>query len=168
MTDKLQLNKAVRAIADYRSLMISKYITSAALLISFLYLGYLRYAVSPLYILIFLYALPPILTFAFTDYGKRYHFKLLNSFTQDNPNLLTTLRNKYHYTRLNYIANSISYLFMMILLLLWQYSNNRTTFIKSELINIPTIILTGSILLRIIGSAYYRIKLPYDLIHNRV
>jgi len=162
------MKKEIRAVSNYRALIISKYYLTALLGITSLYLGFLRYAMSPLYILLLLNILPPVLVIAFNDYGKKYNVKVLLSIIKDAPFQLRNLKMKYRYSKLHYVTNSASYLFALILIGLWQYNYNTSANINTGLLKLPIIILTTAFSIRLLGVIFYQIKIPYDLEHNKV
>ena len=162
------MKKEIRAVSNYRALIISKCYLTSVLGIASLYLGFLRYAMSPLYILLLLNILPPILVIAFHDYGKKYKVKVLLSITKDTPFQLSSLKKKYKYSKLSYVTNSVSYLFALILISLWQFNYNTSVNINTGLIKLPVIILITGVSLRFLGSLFYKIKIRYDLSHNKV
>ncbi|MHB8132416.1 MAG: hypothetical protein ACYDEX_25975 [Mobilitalea sp.] len=162
------MKKEIRAVSNYRALIISKYYLTSVLGITSLYLGFLRYAMSPLYILLLLNILPPILVLAFLDYGEKYNVKVLLSITKDSPFQLRNLKTKYNYSKLRYVTNSVSFLFALILIGLWQFNYNTSVNINTGLLKLPIIILTTCISIRFLGAIFYQIKIHYDLSHNRV
>lgn len=162
------MKKEIRAVAHYRALLISKWYLSFLLLIVGLYLGIKRFPISPLYILLFLNALPPIFSFAAKDYGSKSQNRILQDIITDKPFLLGTFIKKYKYSKLHYVSNSASYLISLILISLWQYNYNQQYYIPTFLKMTPIIILVTSITLRMLGIIYYRWKFPYDIAHNRL
>ena len=162
------MNKEIHAIASYRALMFSKWFLSICLLIMALYLGIRRFPVSPLYILLFLNALPIIFSFAVIDYNKKGQNKLLQNLVKEDSFLLGTLKTKYKYTKLRYAANSISYLTAIALMGLWQYSYNVQYYVPVYLKNIPVFILASGLAVRLVGIVFYQLKLRYDLSNNKV
>jgi hypothetical protein len=162
------MKSEIRAVSGYRALIISRNYISLLLGIVSLYLGFIKYAVSSLYILLLLLALPPILRFALLDYSKKNPSRFIAGITKDIPFKLNFLKEKYKYTRLNYISNSISYLFALVLICLWQLNYRSRTDIATFLIYVPEFILVSGLLLRLLGAAFYRLKFPYDLSHNRL
>ncbi len=163
-----KMKKEIHAVASYRALLISKWFLSFLLLIMALYLGIISFPVSPLYILLFLNALPIIFTFAVNDYNKKGQIKLLQNLVKEDSFLLGTLKSKYKYTKLSYAANSISYLTAIALIGLWQYSYNMQYYVPGYLKNIPVLILTLGLAVRFLGIVFYQQKLRYDLSHNKV
>lgn len=168
MNNKSMLMKnEINIIAKHRALLLSKhYFTLVLSLISF-YLGTMRLAVSSLYILIVLNALPPILHYAVKDYASKNTHKSLG-ITQETPFLLNSLKSKYKFSKLSYAANSIVYLIMVILICLWQINYSYTDHLNVFLRKIPFLTLITGLTLRFLFVVIYRIKLPYDLMHNRV
>ncbi|MDF2906467.1 MAG: hypothetical protein K0R34_1788 [Herbinix sp.] len=162
------MNKEIQAVASYRALLISKWFLSSFLLTVALYLGMLRFPISPLYILLFLNALPPIFTFAAKDYGKKSQNRILHDIITDVPFLLGTIKIKYKYSKLHYLSNSAAYLISLFLIGLWQYNYSQQYYLPIFLKTIPVSLLAISIVIRLIGIIYYRWKLPYDIAHNRL
>ncbi len=162
------MNKEIHAIASYRALLVSKWFLSLFLLIIGLYLGIRRFPASPLYILLFLNALPIIFTFAAKDYYKKEQNKLLKNLVEENSFLLGTLKSKYKYTKLAYASNSISYLIAIALIGLWQYSYNTHYYVPGYLRNLPVLILASGLAVRLVGVLFYPLKFRYDLSHNKV
>lgn len=161
------MKKEIHAVASHRALQISKRFLSFFLLITALYLGIRRFPISPLYILLFLNALPCIFTYAINTKQKELN-TFLHNIIREDPFLLGTLKSKYKYTKLSYIANSISYLIAIALIGLWQYSNQLHYYIPGYLKSVPLFILVTALALRFAGIWFYELKLRYDLSHNKV
>jgi hypothetical protein len=169
MNDKaVIMKKEIRAVAYYQALIISKRLLSILLLLMSLYLGLLRFPMSPLYVLLFLNALPFVISYASKEYSKKNQNRILLELVKDDPFLLSTLKKKYKYTKLRYMSNSVSYLFSLFLIGLWQYSYRIHYYIPDNLQNIPVLFLSSSLLVRLIGIIFYQWKLPYDLSHNKL
>ena len=161
------MKREIRMIANHRALMVSRYFFSILLGIASLYLGFKRYPVSPLYILLFLNILPSILKYAIQDYSQKYRNRLVIAISTEEPFKLENLRTKYKYSKQVYISNSISYLIAIFLICLWQINYNNTG-IDSAISILPISILSLGLMLRFLSVLLYRIKLPYDLSHNRI
>ncbi|MDF2945033.1 MAG: hypothetical protein K0S01_3891 [Herbinix sp.] len=164
----ITMKKEIRAVANYKAILISKNYITILLGIIALYLGIYKYIMSPLYILIVMNALPPILTFALKDYAEKYKLQALTNITEDKPFRLSNLKRKYRYSRVKYVANSISYLLALFLISLWQYKYNNSEDIQGILINVPVLILASGLALRFLTIIFFQIKLPYDVSHNKV
>lgn len=162
----MDINKEIRSLSNYRALLLSKYYISVLLLIVSIYLVIKKYPASSFYILIILYTFPAILNFALSDYAKKYKSKLLLRITKDIPFILQSLKNKYKYTQLNYISNSITYLLCMLLLFLWQISYSKSS--EGLLSLVPYIIIVSGIAVRIIFLIIYHFKLTHHVKHNRI
>lgn len=162
------MKREVRSIASYRALIFGKYFLTILLGALSLYLGLKRYPMSPLYILIILSILPPILVYALKDYSKKSSIPILTAIVHEPEYKLTHLRDKYHYSRISYIANSISYLFALLLICLWQYNYNQTMQSHPILLLLPVIILVTGVISRFFIYIFYYFKLPYDLTHNKL
>lgn len=167
MNSKLSLMKnEIRIISKYQALILSKYYFTATLSFISFYLGVKRMAVSSLYILIMLNALPPIFVFFLKDYSIRYN-KFLSNLAKDIPFQLSFLKAKYNFSRIKYLTNAVAYLIMILLICLWQinYYNEE---IKGFLSRLPLTILIIGLTLRFSAVIFYRIKLSHDLMYNRI
>jgi len=162
-----QMRKEIRLISKYKALGLSKNFMSICLVISTIYVSLQRYPVSPLYILFLLHVLPPILSFAIKDYANRYHNKILIYLSKENPFLLSALKRKYHYSRINDSSNTFSFYFTLIMLILWQYNYITMYYIESWHLYIPVIILSVALFIRSIGTIFYQFKLHYDISTNK-
>jgi flagellar biosynthesis protein FliQ len=169
MRDKaIIMKQEIRAISNYRSLIFSKYYLSLFLGITTIYLGYLRYALSPLYILILLYIIPIILTTMFKDNADKSNNRYIRQLFDEPVFILDNLKHKYRYSKTVCIVNSISYFIANLFIGLWQYDYATTNINNTILSFTPIIILTTGLLLRAICYLVYYIKIPFDLHHNRV
>lgn len=169
MNDKaIIMKKEIRLLSQYRSLIISRHFLTLILSITAMVFSFFRYNLAPLYTVIVLNAFPPFLTFAISDYSKNARKPLLIAITKDESFLLEHLKKRYRYSRLNYLANSLTYLIAMFFLALWQYNFSTTSPVPPYLQKLPVIILSTGLLLRMIGIPIYQIKLHYDLTHNRL
>jgi hypothetical protein len=158
----------IRAIANYRVLMISKYYIAALLGLVSLYLGYKRYNLSSLYILFILAVFPYAISVGLRDYSAKGGSRFLTRITSEKQFLLNNLKKKYKYTTINYISNSIAFPITLILIGLWHFRNGSAYGMNDWLRYVPSFILTTGLLLRLAGVIFYRLKLPHDLTHNRV
>jgi hypothetical protein len=158
----------IRAIANYQALIISKYYINIMLILITLYLGFFRYNLSSLYILIVLNLFPNALAVGIKDYVKKTGNRILTTITTDNSFQFNILKQKYKYTRLKYVSNSITYLITLILISLWQYRNYIDQYLRYEVKNLPLLVLMTGLFLRLLGILYYRLKLSYDLYQNKV
>ncbi len=162
------MKKEIRAIASYRALIISKAVISLLLGIAASYLAYFRYPASPLYILLLLNVLPPILKFALQDYAKRYPSQLLASITQDSSFSLNYLKEKYKYSKAGYVSNSASYVTALFLMCLWQLYYSRSDSVGPYMALAPVTIMATGLVLRFLSALLYNVKLHYDIAHNKM
>ncbi len=162
------MKKEIRLIAGYRALIISRYFLTLLLSIISLYLNYKHYAVSSLYILLFLNILPSILVYALNDYSKKNDKRLIKVILEDPEFKLKQLRSKYKYSKVSYIANSVSFLLALFLICLWQVNYSKTMADFSVLANLPFILLASGLIVRILGFIFYKLKFPYILRHNKL
>lgn len=162
------MRKEIRQIANFRALNISKYYMSICLAITFLLLSFAGFTESALYILLILNIMPAVLSYIIKDAATQGNRKFPKSMVEEQPFILRNLKRKYHYTKLNYITNQVSYTITMILLLLWQYNYTTKGGIQSNFTYVPTGILLSSFAIRIFCILIYFWKLPNDLFHNRI
>lgn len=168
MNDKAAvINNEIRILSKYRALLLSKYYLTAVLGAISVYLGMKHYAASSLYILIVLQGLPPILTYALKEHYKKPSKKTKKIF-QDFPFELNYLKRKYKYSRQNYASESVSYLISGILICLWQINYTNTPGLNLYLHRLPLFTLASALLLRFLAVIIYRLKLPFDLMHNKL
>lgn len=158
----------IHTIANYQALLLSKYYITAILLLISLYLGFLRYNLSSLYILIVLNIFPHALSILIKDLAGKTENRILVGITIDNNFQLSKLKRKYLYSKLKYVSNSITYLITLFLIGLWQSRNNIDFYLRDDIKNLPFLVLLTGLSLRLLSILYYRIKLPYDLSHNKV
>lgn len=162
------MKREIYVIANHKALMMSKYIMTFLLGLVSLYLGYKKYAPLSLYILIVLNALPPILSYFYMDYSTNNPESSLVEGLKDAPFHLQLLKEKYKYTKLNHLTNTISYSASLLLMLLWQINYNRREDLGEILSVIPTVLLIPIVFLRIFLIIIYQLKLHYDLFHNKL
>ena len=162
------MKREIRLISSYRSLMIGKYFLNLSLAFSIYQVVIHRLAISPLYILFLLNVLPPIITFCIIDYNHKHDNIKFKDFTYDRPFLLTTLKKKYNYHINLYLSNSISYLFSLVLLVLWHINYFYISKPNYWIVYLPIFIITSSLFLRIGVYWFYRLKLPQDIIQNKL
>ncbi len=169
MRKKANLMKyEIRTIANYRGLILSKYYIAVLLSLMSLYLGHTKQNPSSLYILVILAVLPYALSSGLRDYSGKGRHPLLVRIASERHFLLDNLKKTYHYTSTGHIANSVTYPILLILIGLWQYKNNSSSISNDFLRNAPVFIISSGLLLRLAGTAFYRLKLPHDLFHNQV
>lgn len=169
MNEKALIMKTeIRSISGYRSLIISRISLSICLTASAFYVGILGYPSSPVYILLMLNLLPSILSYIFKDCAKKYKKPFFQYIIEDPVFNLRILKKKYHYSRLGYITNSLSFIIALILLIFWQYYCNTLQTLNLFIIYQPTLIIITNVLIRFFCIFLYRIKLPFDLSHNRI
>ena len=161
------MKSEIRTIANYKALQISKNYINGALIIAAFFFGYFQ-SMSPFYILIIINLIPIALSVGIPDLAKKSNLRLCGSIICDKPFRLNILKKKYKYSRLHYISASITYLFAIILLGLWQYRNSIDYYGRVYLQNIPCAILLTGLTLRLFCIFFYRRKLPYDLLHNKI
>lgn len=169
MNEKALIMKAeIRSISSYRALIISRISLSLCLTASAFYVGILGYPASPIYILLMLNLLPSILSYLFKDCAKKYKNRFFNFITEDAAFYLRILKKKYHYSRLDHVTNSLSFIITLVLLIFWQYYCNTLQTINLFIIYQPSLIIIINILIRFLSIIIYRFKLPFDLSHNHL
>lgn len=160
------MKNEIQSIAKLRGLILSKRYITVSLGAAAFFLGALGLPVSPLYILLILNLIPPVLSYTLNNSASKS--KLLQSIRNDKPFQLNNIKVKYKYSKINDIANSIAYSITIILICLWQINYKYTGSFHYILSRLPLLILATGLALRFITALLYRIKLPYDLLHNKV
>ncbi len=162
------MQREIMIISRHRALMISKYYLTIVLSIISIYLAIKCLAVSSLYVLITLNALPPIFSYGLNDYAKKHNNTLVNKIIYESSFSLILLKQKYKYTRLYYMSNSITYYITILLILLWQINYSYSNYIDYYSRYLPSYVIISGLSLRILLIIIYRIKLHFDLVNNRV
>lgn len=169
MNEKAQsMKKEIRNISGYRALILSKYYICILLVISTFYMGIHKFGVSPLYILLFLTFLPSIISYSIHEYAQKYHNKFLKDLLQEAPVHFVNLKKKYKYSKVSYVSNQTAYIFSSLLICLWQINSSYSINPDSFLSKLPLIILGTALTLRFLLALLYRVKLPHDLMHNKI
>lgn len=163
---KRKIQSEVIKTSSYRALIITKYYLTICLAISFLLLAFAGYTESAFYILLTLNAIPPILSYVLKDYSKNRANSWLSSFTEDKTFTLNNLKAIYGYLKVEHIANSVSYLITLVLLILWQYTYISKGGMMQELIYLPTLLLLSSLLVHLVLFIFYIFKIRWVLSNN--
>lgn len=164
----LLMRNEIRVISGYRALVLSKYYIITVLSLITIYLSVVRFAASSFYILITVVVFPPILKSAVKDYSKGHNNRFLTEFLLDKSFQLTALKKKYHYTRANHVINSVTYLITIFLICLWQINYSMAINLNPFLRKLPFLVLITGLTLRFLAVIIYHIKLPYDIMHNKI
>lgn len=146
-------------LSNYKGIMVGKKFLNITLTISVIIVAFYKLALSPLYILILLNALPSAIAFILRDYQ--------GSLLQDKDFDLKYLKDKFQYTKSNYVFNIISFSLSVFLVLLWQI--NYATLNKGYFwfMFLPSFISITSIIIRFAVSIYYRITLAKEIMHHK-
>ncbi len=163
------MKNEIRHISRYRALTVSKYYLCLVLAIISVYLGIYNFPSTPsLSILFILAILPPILAFIIKDYAQKSKNKFIKNISQESSFLLSTLKKKYKYSKINYFTNSITYLICILLICIWHISFKRINYINETLEKLPVLTLITGLTLRYVLVIVYRIKLPFNLMRNKI
>lgn len=154
MSDKAIMKREIRCISQYNSILITRYVIFAGLI-----LGSVWFYPVTLYILVFYLVMPHILRFSLSG-GKTGIAKKEQASTQGTPVCLSSLYKKYHYDANMHRYQSLSASLTGFCLLIWglRLSWPQNLF--------PMILLVGNILLRQIVYWFYRIRIHFMLIYN--
>ncbi len=164
----LQMKYEIRTVSGYQALIISKYYFIILLSLITIYLSLLRLAPSSFYILLIPVTLPSILRSVIKDYTKKHNNRFLGDLTQEKAFQLSIMKKKYRYTRLKHVTESASYLVMSLLICLWQINYSLSLDLNPILNKTPFFLLITGLMLRFLLVIIYQIKLPYDIIHNKL
>lgn len=137
-------------VAAYRGLILSGYVLSALLALSFLFLIFTKYKTpSPLYLL-FLYSILPYLIHTLLEQKYAIHQKKEDC-------LFPLFCHKYRYSKLRHSAASISYLIAFFMLAAWHLSYMLHPGKPVLVCRLPDCIAAVSLLVRLIATTCYRI-----------
>lgn len=164
----LQMKNEIKVVANFRILKIWKVYLMVFLIVSAFYVQYLGYAETPIYLLILLFLCPSIISYILKDLHRRFPHKILAFSIEEMPFILNTLKRRYQYERLSYLSDSITYLFILILICLWQFNLSNQVNAPFLLVSLPKAIIIGSLLIRYIGSFLYRVKLSHGLSEKKI
>ncbi len=137
-------------VAAYRGLVLSSYVLSALLALSFLCLLLTKYKTpSPLYLL-FLYSVLPYLIRTLLEQKTAKQKK-------EEECLFPLFCHKYHYSKLRHTAASISYLIAFFLLGAWHFSYALHSGTPVLICRLPACIAAISLFVRLTATIVYRI-----------
>ena len=144
------MNETFRKVASSCGLRLSYYATAALLAIAFLCLVPTEHLTpSPLYILLCLAALPSVIKAMFFSSGNA---------KKKEPALAYPLFcKKYHYDYIAYRSMSISYILLFVLLAAWHISYLPQTDNPAVLQNLPALLGSAGLLIRIFAVLGYRL-----------
>ena len=154
MSDKAVMKREIRCISQYNSILITRYVIFASLI-----LGSIWFYPVTFYILAFYLVMPHILKFSLSV-GRTGIEKKEQASSHETPVCLSSLYKKYHYDADAHRYQSLSASLTGFCLLIWglRLSWPQTLF--------PLILLVGNILLRQIIYWFYRIRIHFMLIYN--
>lgn len=167
MSDKAVMKREIRCISQYNSILITRYVIFAGLI-----LGSIWFYPVTLYILVFYLVMPHILKFSLS--GSRTGIETTDSTicelplcskkeqasSQKTPVCLTSLYKKYRYDADMHRYQSLSASLAGFCLLIWGLR------LSWPQVLFPLILLAGNILLRQIVYWFYRIRIHFMLIYN--
>ncbi|MDF2541239.1 MAG: hypothetical protein K0S47_957 [Herbinix sp.] len=169
MSNKSNLMKQeLRKIANYIAVIQTGRFETISLGLSIIYVLTMKFAFAPIYILLTLHVLPLILSFWVKDYAKKYQYVYLERIVTEDKFLLNQLKEKYHYNKLNYLSRSITLGFTVFLLFLWQYRFHNLEHPNHYFENLPSGIIIGVVLIRIVAPFINYIRLHKALSMNKV
>ena len=146
-------------ISRYLGILISKYIVFLLLTIS-LY----PMKIIPAYILLAGIVFPAALKFAIYDNSA-------DSKNDDNNIKDFTLyptAKKYKFTYTKYRCESYNFILIVILLLIWQFTLDKSGIFSYPKNIVPSLILIIYILSRFLGSILFKIKLHIDFMNMKI
>ncbi len=154
MSDKAIMKREIRCISQYNSILITRYVIFAGLI-----LGSVWFSPVTLYILAFYLVMPHILKFSLSGAHTGIEKKEQAS-SQGTPVCLSSLHKKYRYDATMHRYQSLSASLTGFCLLIWgvRLSWPQDLF--------PLILLVGNILLRQVIYWFYRIRIHFMLIYN--
>ena len=168
MTKSTIMKHEIWKVSNYRTLIFTTYYMSFYLIICTLYNGYMGYALSPFYILILLHIMPPILSHIIINISAQSNSIWFKNPLKNNPFLLTSLQRKYNFNKQDYIIRSFNFYFILFLIILWQINYRSSTLFYQWYSFAPGVLLGSLVLLRILGTLIYYVKIHYTLTHNKL
>ncbi len=148
--------REIKKISSLQSLMIARYFLLLACFVIFFYYFAHHYGLYCIYIAIFSLLAPTILEHAISN-RKSY----------SDTVILPTLKKSYAYDSKKYICLLITFWLSNILLIIWQFSTIMRPTPHFVANYFPTFVLSGNILIYLILSYIYQIKLHSQLSNNR-
>jgi hypothetical protein len=162
------MKQEIRSVSVHRALILTKYMINLSLLIISIYLFYKAYALIPMYIFIIYNIMPIFISNVVKDYIKKHPESQLSIHIDKKDFQLNQIVRKYKYTPLRSFSNTISFFICILFLILWQYSYYMSPQENGILSRSPVIILACAFVLRFLFQVFYQIKIPYDLMHNKI
>lgn len=153
MSDKTIMKREIRCISQYNSILITRYIIFAGLI-----LGSIWFSPVTFYILAFYLIVPYILKASLADKPSTGKTKTQSS--SHNPPMLSTLYEKYHYDGAMHQYQSLATSFTGFFLLIWGI------YIGWPQRLYPLMLLAGSLLLKQCIYWFYRIRIHIMLVNN--
>ncbi|MGN0505270.1 MAG: hypothetical protein ACI4FZ_01840 [Lachnospiraceae bacterium] len=153
-TDIKKMELLFHRVAAYRGLILSGYVLSCLLALSFLVLVFTEYKTpAPLYLLFLYSVLPYLLRTLLTQSSNGTHQKKEETVCDIFP----LFCQKYHYSALRHTAAGISYLIAFFLLCAWSFSYVLHPGKPVLVSRIPICIAAVSLLVRLSCTVCYRI-----------
>lgn len=137
-------------VAAYRGLVLSGYVLSVLLALSFLCLLLTEYKTPSPFYLLFLYSVLPYLIRTLLEQKAAKQKK-------EEKNLFPLFCHKYRYSKLRHTAASISYLIAFFLLGAWHFSYAFRSGTPAFLCRLPDCIAAVSLFVRLAATICYRI-----------
>lgn len=138
-------------VAAYRGLVLSGYVLSVLLALSFLCLLLTEYKTPSPFYLLFLYSVLPYLIRTLLEQ------KSANQKKEEDSRLFPLFCHKYHYSKLRHTAASISYLVAFFLLGAWHFSYAFHSGTPVLICRLPACIAAVSLFVRLAATICYRI-----------
>lgn len=159
MSDNKSNNHELHIISRYLGILTSKYIVFLLLVLTLYPMN-----VIPGYILLAGIVFPAALKFAIYDNSA-------DSKNDDNNIKDFTLyptAKKYKFTYTKYRCESYNFILIMILLLIWQFTLDKSGIFSYPKNIVPSLILIIYILSRFLGSILFKIKLHIDFMNMNI
>ena len=155
---RFPMNDTFRKVASLCGLRLSYYVTAALLTIAFLCLIPTAYrTASPLYILLSLAVLPSVV--------KAMFFSNKTAKKKEHALAYPLFCKKYHYDYFTYQSISVSYLLLFILFAAWHISYLSQADIPALLRNLPLLLGSSSLVIRIFAVLGYRLYFRFFPLH---
>lgn len=150
------LYQEIKKISTWHSLTIARYFLLSSCIFALFYYFIHRYGLYCIYIALFVSFAPGVL-----------EYTIKNTKKGSDTVILPTLKKSYAYDSKKYICLMVTFWLSNILLIAWQISAILHPMPHFFANFYPAFTLSGNILIYLILSYYYRIKLHFQLLNNR-
>lgn len=160
--DKKAIKSEIKQLSDFLSLKITRYTMLFFLMLHILLSLYYRSAPYSSYLILMTLALPPaIVSIAKNGINSNSTVK-----KTEKEYTLSCLMSHYHFSSQRLLGENITFYILIIVTILWQQRNNTYTSMSLWIDYYPALLVSLTVLLRLILYIFNRIFLPYKVINR--